>query len=76
MEVELGDGSTSSVQGVILRKLRTVLHTLLNPVSYELTVGYQPPVERNTLLVHNGHLNGPTSKVDIRLALIKQGQEI
>ena len=26
---------------------------------------------RNTLLVHNGHLDGPTSKVDIRLGLNK-----
>ena len=35
MEVVLVGGSTSSGQGVILRQLRTVLHTLLNPVNYE-----------------------------------------
>ena len=38
MEVVLDDGSTSPDQGVILRKLRTDFHTLLNPVNYERTV--------------------------------------
>ena len=38
VEVGLEDGSTSTDQGVILRKLRTDFHTLLNPVKYERTV--------------------------------------